>query len=88
MILFSGEKYEKQKYSKYFNICFTGFIVVFLGIGFADAVLFPEDISQYEQRTLDKLPALSTNDDIYWTAASSLTSVPAGKSKQIIIKSL
>ncbi|MBQ8217768.1 MAG: hypothetical protein IJZ91_07420 [Oscillospiraceae bacterium] len=47
----------KQKFSKFFNICFTGFVVVFLGIGFADAVLFPEDISQYEQRTLDKLPA-------------------------------
>ena len=43
--------------SKFFKICFAGLTVLFLGIGFVKSVFFPTDISMYEQRTLDKLPA-------------------------------
>ncbi|MBQ8217767.1 MAG: hypothetical protein IJZ91_07415 [Oscillospiraceae bacterium] len=43
--------------SKFFKICFAGLTVLFLGIGFVKSVFFPTDISMYEQRTLNKLPA-------------------------------
>lgn len=46
----------KHRICKIFKISFISFIFLFLLLGFAKAVFLPEDISQYEQRTLNKLP--------------------------------
>jgi len=46
----------KDRICKFLKISFAALIFLFLGFGFAKAVFLPEDISQYEQRTLNKLP--------------------------------
>lgn len=54
----------KEKICTVINISFTALIYIFLGIGLAKAVFLPSDISQYEQRTLNKLPAPSAGSYI------------------------